>query len=275
VGEAVVQAVVDKALGWLPHGYPVAEDVWRSRHRSVLVLLWLHVGALSVFGVVRGYPMVHMVADVLPIVGLTMLATRLRDRTWQASAATLGLVGCSGVLVHLSGGSIEAHFHFFVMVGVVTIYQMWVPFVVAVGFVLVHHTTVGIIDPKAVYDHQSAINRPWLWAGIHALFLLASALASLRLWKHVEDERVQAQEAAAAEREQTVRLAEAITINDTIVQDLVAARYAAELGDAQHAQDAIEACLIRAQALVADLMQDKQDLMQPGGLRGLALRSRT
>jgi hypothetical protein len=59
------------------------------------------------------------------------------------------------------------------------------------------------------------------------------------------------------------------------VQDLVAARYAAELGDTEHAQDAIEACLLRAQALVADLMQDKQDLMQPGGLRGLALRSRT
>jgi len=43
------------------------------------------------------------------------------------------------VIVHLSGGVVEAHFHFFVMIGVITLYQYWLPFGLALaygGFVL-------------------------------------------------------------------------------------------------------------------------------------------
>ena len=54
-------------------------------------------------------------------------------------AASFGLITASAMLVHLSGGYIEAHFHFFVMIGVLTLYQDWVPFLVAIGYVVLHH----------------------------------------------------------------------------------------------------------------------------------------
>jgi diguanylate cyclase (GGDEF)-like protein len=39
----------------------------------------------------------------------------------RAVPAVLGLITASAVIVHVSGGVVEAHFHFFVMVGVITL----------------------------------------------------------------------------------------------------------------------------------------------------------
>ena len=49
--------------------------------------------------------------------------------------ASLGLLTSSAFIVHLSNGNIEAHFHFFVVISVVTLYQDWVPFLLAIGMV--------------------------------------------------------------------------------------------------------------------------------------------
>jgi len=54
------------------------------------------------------------------------------------------------------GGVIEAHFHFFVMFGVLTLYQDWLPFLVAIGYVALHDGVVGVFAPDAVYNHPAA-----------------------------------------------------------------------------------------------------------------------
>src|SRR5438477_7193124 len=46
---------------------------------------------------------------------------------------TLGLVTASALLVHLAGGVMELHFHFFVMVALITLYEDWLPFLLAIG----------------------------------------------------------------------------------------------------------------------------------------------
>jgi methyl-accepting chemotaxis protein len=56
-----------------------------------------------------------------------VIATRARGRRVQAVAASLGLITSSAVVVHLSGGYIEAHFHFFVVTAVIALYQDWIP----------------------------------------------------------------------------------------------------------------------------------------------------
>ena len=66
---------------------------------------------------------------------------------FQSAAASLGLVMTSAVLVHLSGGYIEMHFHFFVMVALLALYQDWTPFLLAIGFVVLHH---GHRRPRAI-----------------------------------------------------------------------------------------------------------------------------
>jgi Diguanylate cyclase, GGDEF domain len=40
---------------------------------------------------------------------------------------------------------VEAHFHLFVMVGVITLYQDWLPFGLALADVVVHHTVLGVL----------------------------------------------------------------------------------------------------------------------------------
>ena len=75
------------------------------------------------------------------------------------------------------------HFHFFVMVVVVSLYQDWLPFLAAVGYVFVHHGIFGALDPGSVFNHPAAISHPWKWAAVHAFFITGISLASLVNWR--------------------------------------------------------------------------------------------
>jgi signal transduction histidine kinase len=252
---------------WFPSGLPLGDATWQQRHRSIVVLVWLHVAGLGAYGVLRGYRPLHVAAEVAAIALLATVATVARSRPAQAAAATIGLVSCSALLVHLSDGLIEAHFHFFIMVGVVTLYQSWLPFGLAMAYVVIHHGTVGVLDPSSVYNHPAAIEKPWLWAAVHGLFVTGAALAGMRSWKLAEVERTRAEEAAVRLHERTIRQREAVQLNDTVVQGLVGAKYAAQLGDADGAQRAIERTLTLAQQLVSELMAEDEKHFEPGGLR--------
>ena len=63
-------------------------------------------------------------------------------------AVSLGLLTAAALFVDAAGGRIEAHFYFFVLIIVLTLYEDWLPFLVAVAFVLVHHGMVTPPKPK-------------------------------------------------------------------------------------------------------------------------------
>jgi diguanylate cyclase (GGDEF)-like protein len=105
------------------------------------------------------------------------------SRSVRAGFASLGMLTSSAVLIHISGGYIEFHFHFFVMVGVMALYQDWVPFLIAIAYVVLHHGTAGVLDPTSVYNHPDAWAHPWKWAGVHGAFILAASVASLTAWR--------------------------------------------------------------------------------------------
>jgi diguanylate cyclase len=175
---------------WLPKGQLLPEHVLRRRHRSIVILLWLHVPALFVFGVLMGNSVEHVSIDVSMIVlcGLGASFERFRLKA-RIIAASFGLMTCSAVLVDLWGGITEAHFHFFVMIGVLTLYQDWTPFLVAIGFVVIHHGVGGMLDPRAVFgDNPQAIKEPWLWACIHGGFVLAASVAHIVAWRTNENQ---------------------------------------------------------------------------------------
>jgi diguanylate cyclase (GGDEF)-like protein/PAS domain S-box-containing protein len=154
------------------------------------ILIWLHAGGLMIYGLLRGYPLWHMCVDTLPIAAFGAAAgLRLRSRRFRACMVSLGLLTSSAVLVHLSGGSTEAHFHFFVMVTVLATYEEWLPYLLAVVFVLVHHGVMGVVAPRSVFDHASAVADPWKWAGIHALFIAGLCVVNVISWRMNEDAR--------------------------------------------------------------------------------------
>lgn len=256
-----------RARAALPTGAPIGDEMFAVRHRAVVVLLWLHAAGLAAYGLSLGYSVPHLAFELLAIVAAAVVAGLAPTRVWRSGVGTLGLVACSAMLVHLSGGLIEAHFHFFIVVILVTLYQSWFPFLLALLFVVVHHGTVGVIDPGSVYNHAAAVARPWLWALVHGLFVSGAALAAMVAWKHVEIERERAETAAIRLHDRTVRHREAMELNDTVVQGLVSAKYATQLGRTDLAAETIQRTLDRAQSLVAELMDDDATPFAPGTLR--------
>jgi PAS domain-containing protein len=174
----------------LPQGLPLPEDVWRKRHRVILALLWAYAIGIAVFGLVMGYGLGHSLAEASIVALMALLAGMRRGgRTVRSAVASLGLLTSSALLVHLSGGYIEVHFHFFVMVVVITLYQEWTPFLLAIAYVVLEHGLGGAIYPAAVYNHPDAWENPWKWAAIHGVFVLGASAAAIANWRLSEDAR--------------------------------------------------------------------------------------
>jgi diguanylate cyclase (GGDEF)-like protein len=176
------------ARATLPEGGSLPNEIWERRHRGIVALLWLHVAGIPVYGLILGVEPAHFVteASIVAVATLAGLSPKL-NRKLRSVAATLGLFSSSAILVHLSGGLIEMHFHFFVMVAIVTLYQDWLPFLLAIGYVLVHHGFIGWLTPADVFNHPAAISHPWRWAFIHAIFISAESAALLVAWHLAEE----------------------------------------------------------------------------------------
>jgi diguanylate cyclase (GGDEF)-like protein/PAS domain S-box-containing protein len=178
-------------LDRLPRGQTLPCAVWERRHRAMLGLLWLHVPALLLFAVARGYPVWHGLVDVTPLIVFGLLATRPLSRRVRACVVSMGLLSASAALTHLWDGQTEAHFHFFVMVTLLATYEEWTPYLLAIGYVVVHHGLGGAIAPEAVFSHSAGRQHPWLWGGIHAAFILALSAVNIVSWRLNEEVREQ------------------------------------------------------------------------------------
>ena len=178
------QALLRAVWAYLPEGRPIPGEVWDRRHAVIVKLVWIHAGGLLAASILLGD--LHLEGVVGSIV-IGVLAA-VGHRPWgpqrlRACLTSVGLLASSAVMVHLSGGVIEMHFHFFVALAIIAFYQDWVVFLVAIAFVLLEHGVTGVIYPTGVYNHQAAWNNPWLWAGIHAVFVAAASAANLLGWR--------------------------------------------------------------------------------------------
>jgi len=192
---------LDRVRAWLPRGTTLLPDAWSVRHRLLLGIAWAHLLPLVVLTLLNGYGLPHAVAEVVPLAALATLGGMLAGRTTRAVAVSAALLYCSAILVHITGGLIESHFHFFVMLPLVTLYQDWRPFLAAFSFIVLHHGTVGLFDSGSVYSHGAGQQRPVLWALIHGGYVLGAAAALVVHWRFAE--RAQAEISA----EQSARLA--------------------------------------------------------------------
>src|SRR5438105_3090896 len=187
----------------LPRGQTLPSDAWERRHRAMLWILWAHVALLPVFSLLRGLGARQAIGWTLPI-ALTGVAAMLPGPGVRARsvAVALGLLTASALLVHASGGRIEAHFHFFVMIAILALYEDWLPFGVAVTYVVLEHGVIGVLSPHSVYDHGG---NPWMWAGIHGAFVVGAAAANITTWRLNEDMRLRMGQAHRHARETSQR----------------------------------------------------------------------
>jgi signal transduction histidine kinase len=165
------------------------DEVFRQRHLLLCWFLGLHVPALFAFAVWRGFGVPHAALEVATPAVCLLLARLTAHRRLAAFFVTAGLVFSSSVLVHLSTGNIEAHFHFFVLIGLIALYQDWVPFLWNVVFTVLSHGLGSAIAAEVMFNHPAAQSRPWHWAVIHGVAVLAACVGVIVFWKNTEMEQ--------------------------------------------------------------------------------------
>jgi diguanylate cyclase (GGDEF)-like protein/PAS domain S-box-containing protein len=179
-------SLVSRLRAWLPRGSTLPVPVFERRNRMMGWFLIAQIIGLPIFGLVEGFSVMTVLVAIAPVVLCTALgASHTLGRTGREVATTIGLLTCSALLIAFWHGRVEAHFHFFLVVALLATYESWVPFLLAFLFVAIHHGVVGTISPALVYDHS----QPWLWAGIHAVFIGALGLICLLSWRMAEDQR--------------------------------------------------------------------------------------
>jgi diguanylate cyclase (GGDEF)-like protein len=151
--------------------------------------LWLHLPALFGFALTRGFAPSAAAAQVSILLLPALLGSfPALSRNVRSASTSLGLVIAASLLVHISGGSIEAHFQFFVILAFLTLYQSWLPYLLALLYVVAEHGIVGALDPRSVYDNPAAVAHPWRYALIHGGFVLAASCANVLSWRLTEQE---------------------------------------------------------------------------------------
>src|SRR3546814_3505126 len=76
--------------------------------------------------------------------------------------------------------------------------------VASVVYVVLHHSVVTLLAPESVFSTSYAQNKPLLWAGIHAGFVVGGRLVQVSGWRYAERARHVA-EAQRAQDEATRR----------------------------------------------------------------------
>ncbi len=186
---------------WIPHGVALDDAAFAARHRALRLVLVLHVPVLAALALFVTHDPMHdavvLWGGLAVLVALAVGATSGLSHRLQASMTSSGLILAAIILVHVTGGLTDVHFHFFVVLALVSLYQDVVPFLLAIGLVAVHHVGMGLYDPMMVFSDPRAQAHPLPWALMHTGFVLAMCIALVVGWRFAE----QAQAATLAARE--------------------------------------------------------------------------
>ncbi len=152
-------------LGGIAMALWLSPRTWSGDRSEVHVHVW---AAVLMGGVVSSFPI--MLAVLHPG----------RPLTRHAIAVTQMLT--SGLLIHLSGGRIETHFHVFGSLAFLSFYRDWRVLVTASAVVAVDHFVRGVFWPQSVFGVLTASYWRWLehvgWVLFEDSFLFASIAQS-------------------------------------------------------------------------------------------------
>jgi hypothetical protein len=194
-------------LAGIPRTVPLDGASFEARHRVLSVILLVHVPVLAGIGVARGVHDVLVWGQLAVMLALLVTGRLATSQAARASAVSLGLMIGADILVHVGGGLTDLHIWFYVILALVALYQNWTPFLLAVAFVAVHHAAMSLWMPMSVFSTPQAQQNPVLFAGLHAVFLLAEATFLAYGWKFTEQaERARRAEQARAEQQQAAQV---------------------------------------------------------------------
>jgi methyl-accepting chemotaxis protein len=153
----------------------------QNRDRLFLLLLLAHAPATFLVGMVlsadQGW--LHVFSEsVGPAIAAVVAYALFRNtRVFRVAGAALLMLD-SGVIIHLSGGMVEFHFHVFVAMAALVLYYDWLPIVAAAVTIALHHIILDELLPTALFDHGTAPSREIVV--LHAVFVVLHTI--LLVW---------------------------------------------------------------------------------------------
>jgi two-component system sensor histidine kinase/response regulator len=157
-------------LQWL---IAIGVALWLSPHQWAGVIRETHVhvlAALALGAVIVTFPVLLVVLRP---------GTAITRHVVGAGQMLMGIL-----LIHLSGGRIETHFHVFGSLALLAFYRDWRILVSASLIVCVDHFLRGLYWPQSVYGVPSAAGWRWLehagWVAFIDIFLIWSCIQGVR-----------------------------------------------------------------------------------------------
>lgn len=219
----------------LPRGLPLGDQQFAERHRLNLAVIALHIPLLFGLEIFGPHGSTFALGEIGVLVLLpAAIAAVARHRQVASTSAALALLGISASVVELSGGSITAHFHFFISLALIALYQSWPVYLLAVGYTGVHHVVMALTMPMHLFSMGSPeMAHPVTWAFIHAGFMLGAAAAQVTFWRFAEASQIAS---AAAEAQAKFVVAEQLKSEQAAAeQSAIQARQVADALEAQNA----------------------------------------
>ncbi len=136
----------------------------------------------------QSYLHLHVYAAVLIGGAITWLpvwlAWKKPGQTMTRHAIAIGQTLTSALLIHLTGGRIETHFHVFGSLAFLAIYRDWRVLLTATVVVAIDHFIRGVFWPQSVFGVLTASQWRWVehagWVIFEDIFLMISIRQSVR-----------------------------------------------------------------------------------------------
>jgi PAS domain S-box-containing protein len=195
----VIQQRTDRMFAYLMIGQwlaGIAAALWISPRTWIGATSYIHWhvwAALFLGGAIISLPV--------------LLAWKAPGRSVTRHTIAVAQMLTSGLLIHLTGGRIETHFHVFGSLAFIAFYRDWRVLLSATVVVTVDHITRGLLWPQSVFGVGVAGSWRWLehagWVLFENTFLFLSIRQSLRNLREVATRRAHL-ESVNAEIEQQV-----------------------------------------------------------------------
>ena len=193
----------------------VSPRTWAGQSSSIHIHVW---AAIFLGGAISSFPI--LLTFIWP------------GRAFTRHTVAVAQMLFSGLLIHLTGGRIETHFHIFGSLAFLAFYRDWRVLVPATIVVALDHLGRGIFFPYSVYGVLTA--SPWrsvehaVWVIFEDVFLVISCLSSVREMRLIAVRQVELEQTNEVIEEKVVqRTAQLETAREQLESD-IARRQSAE-----------------------------------------------
>ena len=220
----------------------------------MLVLLALLVAMLTV-GFARSLPLEQIAAAVPAATLFVILAASDKvERNLRTLLASTGLLTLVAGLVSFSGGALQVHLLFPLALGAIGLYHDRLAWAAGVGYVTFFYLVLALQAPQLVYPPGLPTGEVVRWSlALWGASLLTAGLALVE-WRLSATAQVESSALSVALAESSDRQRQATELHDTVVQELVTAKYALQAGESDLAERALSTALEHTQGMIDSLL---------------------